>query len=57
MAGLAWLARIEWVHRQRRYWREHDANLASAWREEFAEAPSCDVIVLDEADSPVLVLP
>jgi hypothetical protein len=56
VAGLSWWAQTQWVQRQRRLWREHDATLAAAWREEPDEGSDTvivlpDVIVLPEARS------
>lgn len=63
MGGLGWWAQTQWVQRQRRLWREHDAKLAAVWRDDAAtdaddtETDTVivlpDVIVLPEATSSV----
>ena len=52
MAGLGWWVQTQWIDRQRRLWREHDAKLAAAWHEE-SEDDVDNVIVLPD----VVVLP
>jgi hypothetical protein len=34
VGGLGWWAQTQWVQRQRRLWREHDAKLAAVWRDD-----------------------
>ena len=60
MAGLAWWVQTRWIDRQRRAWREHDAKLAAAWRDDEDDgAVVLDrVIALDNvALDNVIVLP
>jgi hypothetical protein len=47
VTGLGRLVQAQWVHHQRRLWRQHDATLASAWRDP-QPAAACEVIVLDD---------
>ena len=55
MGGLGWWAQTQWVQRQRRLWREHDAKLAALWRDESA-AGSADADT-DADTGTVIVLP
>ncbi|MGH8891108.1 MAG: hypothetical protein ACRDV3_15275 [Acidothermaceae bacterium] len=64
MSGLGSWVQSQWVDRQRRLWREHDAKLAEVWREESLAdsagvAGQADVGVPTEAGSAadVIVLP
>jgi hypothetical protein len=62
VAGLGWWAQAQWVDRQRKLWREHDAKLAAVWRDDAPPAGD-NVIVLPDVreararKAPVIVLP
>jgi hypothetical protein len=55
VGGLGWWAQTQWVQRQRRLWREHDAKLAAVWHDDAA-ANGADGAGDVETDT-VIVLP
>lgn len=62
MAGLGWWAQTQWVDRQRKLWREHDAKLAAVWREEEPDGDDNVIVLPDVRDAnartaQVIVLP
>jgi hypothetical protein len=62
VGGLAWWVQTQWIDKQRRLWREHDAKLAAAWTDDdlVDNVVVDNVVVLPEpvaAKDVVVVLP
>jgi hypothetical protein len=62
VAGLGWWAHAQWVDRQRKLWREHDAKLAAVWRGDAPPAGDNVIVLPDVREAParkahVTVLP
>lgn len=68
MSGLGSWVQNQWVDRQRRLWREHDAKLAAVWRDDAltvaqpdvgspADTVPCGESAVAVSDTDVIVLP